>query len=147
MGRTRKHPNSAGANREDGVLVAMHGESTARTLDPAGRTMFQYRCAPLGGQPADRAELIYVLGASDERNRELIDQQERDRVPPRRSKRCIARRTANRLGVVRRVHWRAVEIYSIHRRRYLFSVPETDTLLGRFEKLAALRLDHKLIIS
>jgi hypothetical protein len=58
MGRTRKHPDSAGANREDGVLMAMCGESTAGTLDSAGRTMFQYRCALLGGQPTDRAELI-----------------------------------------------------------------------------------------
>jgi hypothetical protein len=58
MGRTRKHPDSAGANREDGVLMAMCGESTARTLDPAGRTMVQHRCALLGGQPTDHPELI-----------------------------------------------------------------------------------------
>lgn len=57
MSRTGKHPNSAGADREDGVLVPVGSVPTARTLDPAGRTMFQHRCTPPGGQPTDRAEL------------------------------------------------------------------------------------------
>jgi len=73
VGRTGKHPNSAGTDREDGVLMPVGSVPTARTLDPAGRTMFQHRCASLGGQPTDRAELISVLGTPDKRNRELID--------------------------------------------------------------------------
>lgn len=133
MSRTGKHPNSAGTDREDGVLMAVGGVPTARTLDPAGRAMFQHRWAPLGGQPTDHPELIYVLGAPDERNSELIDQQERYRVSPRRPKRCIARRTANRLRAVRRANRRVVELYGIHYTRCLFSIPETDTLLGRCE--------------
>ena len=57
MSRTGKHPNSAGADREDGVLMLVGSVPTARTPDPAGRMMFQHRCALFSGQPTDRAEL------------------------------------------------------------------------------------------
>lgn len=126
--RACEHRDSAGSNRDDGMLGLVGGVPTARTLESAGWAMLQDGCAILGGQSTDRAELVQMVGAPDERDRELIKQQERDGVPAGRLKRCIARRTTNRLGGVRRACWRFVGIYSIHRRKYVQLGPETDTL-------------------
>jgi hypothetical protein len=93
--RARKHRDSAGSNRDDGMLGLVGGVPTARTLESAGWAMLQDGRAILGGQPTDRAKLIQMVGAPDERNCELIKQQEGDGVPARRLKRCIARRTTN----------------------------------------------------
>lgn len=81
--RTAKHCDGAASDWDDRVSRPVTAVTTARTSDTASRTVLQKRRGVLGGQSAHPAELLSVVATADQRNRKLIEQQERGRLSAR----------------------------------------------------------------
>jgi hypothetical protein len=65
------------------MLHPVRAVTAPRTPHAAGRLVVQERRGVLGRQPTHVGELSFVVDTADDRDRELIEQQERYRLPPR----------------------------------------------------------------
>lgn len=91
--RTGEHAGCTPADWNHGMASIMRCQAAAGTPDAAGGAVREECRCSVSGEPADFRKLFEMLPAPDERNREIVDEQERDSPPIGRPKRGPTRIT------------------------------------------------------
>jgi hypothetical protein len=96
--RARRHDDRAVPDRDNRLCRVPDCEPTAGTLDAASRPVSEEVGRTLCREVTGRSELLDVLVAAHERDREFVDEEKRERVPclPAGKQRRPACRTLNR---------------------------------------------------
>lgn len=78
MGWAREESQPTAPNWNDRLVCIVRGVATARAGESAGRAMVEEFGSIFGSEAAERTELFEVVVTPDERDRELIEKQERN---------------------------------------------------------------------